>query len=223
MHKFYNRETELKALTQISDNIQRTKGQLSVMVGKRRVGKTRLIKEAFTKHSKCLYLFIGRKSEAALVDEFLELISTQFDTEFFQPSSLKDIIKFLLAQAKHTPMTLIIDEFQDIQRVNSSLFSDMQNLWDANKNESMMHLVCCGSLYNLMTKIFKGADEPLMNRHDHFFHIRPLKPSYIRAVLTDHAHFSAESMLNWWCLTGGSLNTWNGCPTFLAIFHYSIT
>lgn len=204
MKKFYNRQKELKALQTVSEQIVKTKGQLSVMVGRRRVGKTRLLNEAFQQeNTQFLYLFISRKSENALVAEFAEIINSELGVKFFQPQSLRDIIEFLLDYTKQKPLTIIIDEFQDIDIVNPALFSDIQNLWDANKRDSMMHLVCCGSLYSMMTKIFKGKDEPLFNRDDRFFNIQPLQPSYIAEVMKDHDQFDAENMLRWWCLSGG--------------------
>ncbi|PJC86290.1 ATPase [Vibrio sp. HA2012] len=204
MKKFYNRQKELKALQTVSAQIVETKGQLSVMVGRRRVGKTRLLNEAFHQgNTPFLYLFISRKSESALVAEFAEIINSELGVKFFQPQSLRDIIEFLLDYTKQKPLTVIIDEFQDIDIVNPALFSDMQNLWDANKRDSMMHLVCCGSLYSMMTKIFKGKDEPLFNRDDRFFKIQPLQPSYLAEVMKDHNQFDAENMLRWWCLSGG--------------------
>lgn len=204
MKKFYNRQKELKALQTVSEQIVKTKGQLSVMVGRRRVGKTRLLNEAFQQeNTQFLYLFISRKSENALVAEFAEIINSELGVKFFQPQSLRDIIEFLLDYTKQKPLTIIIDEFQDIDIVNPALFSDIQNLWDANKRDSMMHLVCCGSLYSMMTKIFKGKDEPLFNRDDRFFKIQPLQPSYIAEVMKDHDQFDAENMLRWWCLSGG--------------------
>ncbi len=204
MQKFYNREKELDTLRRISKNISSHKGQLSVMVGRRRVGKTRLLSEAFIDQDiKYLYLFISRKTESSLVAEFAEIIRNELGAKFFKPQSLKDIFEYLLDYSKNEPLTVIVDEFQDIQRVNSSLFSDIQNLWDASKQTAMMHLVCCGSLYNMMTKIFKGQDEPLLNRDDRFFKIQPLQPTYIRSVIADHSKFTAENMLEWWCLSGG--------------------
>lgn len=206
MDKFYNRTKELAALRSVSSNIAESKGHLSVMVGRRRVGKTRLINEAFAhsgSDSQFLYLFISRKSESSLVAEFSGIIASQLGVKFFQPHSLRDIIEFLLDYSKQQPLTVVIDEFQDIELVNSGLFSDMQNLWDANKRESMLHLVCCGSLYSMMTKIFKGKDEPLFNRDDQFFHIKPLQPSYIAEVMHDNGQFSADNFLMWWCLSGG--------------------
>lgn len=205
MKKFYNRQLEITELTNISAKVESNCGQLSVLVGKRRVGKTRILKEAFINNSttKTLYLFISRKSEAVLVNEFAELIAIELNVKFFKPRSLRDIIEYLLDYSTHTPLTLIINEFQYIERVNPSLFSDIQNLWDSYKTKSMMHLVCSGSMYNTMTKIFRKKDAPLVNRDDRFFHIKPLRPSYIKQIMTDLGVFSAENMLEWWCLTGG--------------------
>lgn len=204
MQKFYNRELQLKELRNISDNTEKTKGRLSVVVGRRRVGKTRLLNEVFKEvTNQHIYLFISRKSESALVAEFSAIIQSTFNTKFFHPESLKDVFEFLLDYSTKTPITLVIDEFQDIERVNNSLFSDLQNLWDNYKNKSMMHLVCCGSLYNLMTKLFKDEKQPLLNRDDHFFKINPLTPSYIKEIMKDNGKYNSNDFLVWWCLSGG--------------------
>ncbi|OUS71031.1 ATPase [Pseudoalteromonas sp. A601] len=204
MQKFYNRELQLKELRNISDNTEKTKGRLSVVVGRRRVGKTRLLNEVFKEvTNQHIYLFISRKSESALVAEFSAIIQSTFNTKFFHPESLKDVFEFLLDYSTMTPITLVIDEFQDIERVNNSLFSDLQNLWDNYKNKSMMHLVCCGSLYNLMTKLFKDEKQPLLNRDDHFFKINPLTPSYIKEIMEDNGKYNPNDFLVWWCLSGG--------------------
>jgi len=210
MKKFYNREAQLNKLRDISKHIADSKGRLSVVVGRRRVGKTRLLNEAFSDGTKelanknnYLYLFISRKSEAVLVDEFATIIKDKFEAKFFQPNSLKDIFEYLFHYATTQSLTLVVDEFQDIEKVDSSLFSDLQNLWDSYKNTTMMHFVCCGSLYSLMTKIFKGDKQPLLNRDDNFFKIPPLSPTFIKQVMVDQNRYSAENMLLWWCLSGG--------------------
>ncbi|WP_377110275.1 ATP-binding protein [Pseudoalteromonas sp. R86517] len=204
MQKFYNREVQLNKLRTISDDIGQSKGRLSVVVGRRRVGKTRLLNEAFQGIAqKHLYLFVSRKSESALVSEFSAILQNELNTKFFKPESLKDIYEYLLDYSTHTPITVVIDEFQDIERVNNSLFSDLQNLWDEYKNKSMMHLVCCGSMYNLMTRIFKDEKQPLLNRDDYFFKVNPLAPNYIKAIMKDNDKYTPNDMLIWWCLSGG--------------------
>lgn len=204
MQKFYNREVQVNKLRTISDDIEQSKGRLSVVVGRRRVGKTRLLNEAFQGIAqKHLYLFVSRKSESALVSEFSTILQNELNTKFFKPESLKDIYEYLLDYSTHTPITVVIDEFQDIERVNNSLFSDLQNLWDEYKNKSMMHLVCCGSMYNLMTRIFKDEKQPLLNRDDYFFKVNPLAPNYIKAIMKDNDKYTPNNMLIWWCLSGG--------------------
>lgn len=204
MQKFYNRQTQLHALQVISNNIAQSKGRLSIVVGRRRVGKTRLLNEAAKGITHIhLYFFISRKSENALVTEFSDIIRKSLGTRFFQPESLRDIFDYLFEYANHIPLTVVVDEFQDIERVNAGLFSDLQHLWDKQKNSTMMHLICCGSLYYLMTKLFKADKQPLLNRDDHFFKINPLKPSYIKAIMQDEGKYSPENLLLWWCLSGG--------------------
>tara|TARA_R110002111_G_scaffold80386_1_gene127167 strand:+ start:100 stop:1437 length:1338 start_codon:yes stop_codon:yes gene_type:complete len=201
MKKFYNRNPQLISLRKAS---KAESGILDVIVGRRRVGKTRLIQEAFsTNENVYLYLFISRKSEQALVDEFSSIIKSELNAKFFRPASLKDSIEFLLDYSINNPITVVIDEFQDIAKVNASFYSDLQNLWDSYKLKSQMNLVVCGSLYNLMTKIFKDKDEPLFNRQDHYYHVRPLTPSYIKNIMVDQNNFNPKNYLLWWCLSGG--------------------
>lgn len=204
MEKFYNRELPLSELRAITAGIEHTKGQLSVVVGRRRVGKTRLLNEAFAQQPGLfLYLFISRKNEMALVEEFANILRVQLGAKFFQPQGLLDIFEYLFDCAKTQPLTLVVDEFQDIERLNPGLFSSLQNLWDQNKSTAKIHWVCCGSLYSLMTQLFKGAKQPLLNRDDHFFKIQPLAPQYLHQALKDHQLFTPERLLQWWCLSGG--------------------
>ena len=95
MDKFYNREQQLQQLRAITAHIERSKGQLSVVVGRRRVGKTRLLKEAFAHTAQpYLYLFISRKNEKALVEEFANIIGQQLNAKFFHPKNLLIFLNF---------------------------------------------------------------------------------------------------------------------------------
>lgn len=207
MRKFYNRETQL---AQLRTHTMRGTATFDVIVGRRRVGKTRLIQEAFATintadsfRTTYIYLFVSRKSEQALVDEFSQIIQHQINAKFFKPQSLRDIFEYLLDYSISHPITLVVDEFQDIERINTSFYSELQNLWDSYKQNSKMHLIACGSLYNLMTKIFKGKDKPLFNRQDHYYHIKPLAPSYIKQIMGDNKRYSPKEFLLWWSLSGG--------------------
>ncbi len=201
--KFYNREKERKQLLKWSQQAEEGQSNLTLLVGRRRVGKTALLQQVF-QDRKSLYLFISRKSESLLCEEFADQIHTQLDIPIFgKPKRLRDIFLVLFDYAKQQPLTLILDEFQDISRLNNGFFSDLQNLWDQHRSTIRMHLICCGSLYSLMTKIFQDSKEPLFGRADNRLNLQPLKPLYIAELLKDQQHFSSENCLTWYTLSGG--------------------
>jgi AAA+ ATPase superfamily predicted ATPase len=201
--KFYNRETERKQLLKWSQQAADGLSNLTLLVGRRRVGKTALLRQTYQKE-KSLYLFISRKSESLLCEEFAEQIRMQLNIPIFgEPKHLHEIFTILFEYTKQHPLTLILDEFQDIRLLNNGLFSDLQNLWDQYRTQIHMHLICCGSLYSLMTKIFQDSKEPLFGRADNRLNLQPLKPSYIAELLQDQQRFSAENWLTWYTLSGG--------------------
>ena len=63
--KFYNRENELAELQRIQELSFEENSRLTVVTGRRRIGKTSLIMRAFEK-TPTIYLFVGRKNEASL-------------------------------------------------------------------------------------------------------------------------------------------------------------
>ncbi|MGB0848292.1 MAG: AAA family ATPase, partial [Thiolinea sp.] len=201
--RFYNRDTERHQLLKWSQQAVEGKSSLTMVVGRRRVGKTALLNEAYRGQS-ALYLFVSRKSEALLCAEFAEQIRTQLSIPIYgQPRQLREIVTVLFEYAEQHPLTLILDEFQDISRVNAAFFSDLQNLWDQYKARCKLHLICCGSLYSLMTRIFQDSKEPLFGRADHRLNLQPLKPAYIAELLADQQRYSPENLLIWYSLSGG--------------------
>lgn len=47
-----------------------------------------------------------------------------------RPERFADVFEFLMKLSAERPITLFIDEFQEFFRVNKSVFSDMQRIWD---------------------------------------------------------------------------------------------
>ena len=70
--KFYNRKTEIEALKCIEERSV-SFPQMTVITGRRRIGKTALIRHAFGKIP-FLYFFVARKSEAMLCEELGSII-----------------------------------------------------------------------------------------------------------------------------------------------------
>jgi AAA+ ATPase superfamily predicted ATPase len=201
--KFYNREKEL---LQLSSTMERSKnqGQLTVMVGRRRIGKTSLLKKS-VENSPAVYLFVAKKSEILLCREFVEIIKESLDISFYgEISRFKDVFSWLMDLSENLNFTLIIDEFQEFLNINSSIFSDMQNVWDSKKNQSKINLIVCGSIYSLMKKIFEDSKEPLFSRATAKIHVKPFETETLKEILTDYRDsFSAEDLLAFYAITGG--------------------
>jgi len=115
----------------------------------------------------------------------------------------RDLFALLLEYSKQSPLTLIIDEFQEWQHINPAIFSEMQNLWDQYKEDALMHLILCGSVYSLMTRIFEHSKEPLFGRADRKIHLKPLKTRFLSEFLREHNRYSVENLLTLDALTGG--------------------
>lgn len=201
--KFYNRENELLLLAEtrvLSEQLAR----MTVIVGRRRVGKTSLIRKAFD-GTPYLYFFIARKSESLLCQEFTGEIETNLRKRVTgEFRTFSGLFEFLLILSQTTPFTLIIDEFQEFYQINEAVYSEMQNLWDRYKPTARMNLVLSGSVYSLMKKIFENAKEPLFGRANERIRLRPFTVGVVSRIVSDHRPgIKPADLLAFYVLTGG--------------------
>ena len=152
-----------------------------------------------------LYFFVARKTEVELCKDFVEEITSKLQLPILgEVVRFADIFKYLLQLSKNRPLTLIIDEFQDFKRVNPSVFSDMQKIWDLNKQEAHINLVVCGSVYSLMNVIFKNNKQPLYGRQTGEIKVTPFPPSVVKEILSSYnSAYTNEDLLALYSYTGG--------------------
>ena len=138
--------------------------QFTVVTGRRRIGKTSLVWKAY-EDEPILYFFVARKAEGDLCEDYrLEIENKLGVPTMGRAEHFTDVFEYLMKLSAERPITLFIDEFQEFFRVNKSVFSDMQRIWDLYSPKSRINLIVCGSIYSMMTKIFKDKKEPLYNR-----------------------------------------------------------
>lgn len=143
---------------------------MSIIVGRRRIGKIKLIKEVYKDK---VYLFVSKKNEVLLCEEFVSIIQNTLDIKILGNfSKFRDLFEYLMNHAKSESFTLVIDEFQEFLQINKSIYSDMQNIWDEYKDNSQMNLVLSGSIYSLMKRIFEDKKEPLFGRANNKIHLK---------------------------------------------------
>lgn len=200
--KFYDREQELEALRKVEE-ISSHDAQMTVITGRRRIGKTTLIKRAFTKIP-FVYFFVGKKSEALLCEELSDIIREELGEDLGNFTSFPRLLKAVLNISKRRNFTLVMDEFQNLTHTRDSIFSDIQSVWDDNKKDSRINFVVCGSIYSKMKKIFEDKDEPLYGRATARLKIRPFSLATLKIILNDfNPQNTEEDLLALYMITGG--------------------
>lgn len=199
---FYDRENELTLLSEIKE-LSLESGQMTVMTGRRRIGKTAVLLKA-CEQQPTLYFFVTRKTEALLCRDFAEEVAVKLNLPIMEFGSFGKLFEFLLVIAEDKPFNLIIDEFQEFDKVNPAIFGEIQKFWDLHKDKCKMNLLISGSIYSLMHKIFEDKKEPLFSRASRIIHLKPFSISVLKQILSDYSpNYSAEDLLTLYSLTGG--------------------
>ena len=202
---FCGRQDELRELAKIRER-SRECAQFTVVTGRRRVGKTELVEKAFDDgKAPYLYFLATQRSEKDLC-----AILQEEANKIVQPPILgtaerfAQLLEAIMAYAANTPMTLVIDEFQEFDKIDKGIFGEMQGVWDRWHKKSRLNLVVCGSVNRLMTKIFFDDSQPLYGRNTGKLSIAPFPVSLLKSVMAEHnANYSRRDLLALWTLTGG--------------------
>lgn len=201
--RFFDRTRELELLGEIAAR-SLDAAQFTVITGRRRVGKTSLILKACEK-TPFAYLFVERKSERDLCEAFKYELETKFGIVIHgSPDHFSEIFEKIMKLAEKRPITVVIDEFQEFLKINSSVFSSIQKIWDLHKSRARINLIVTGSVYTLINKIFKNKKAALYGRETAFLKIEPFRVSVLKEILgTYHPRYTAEDLLALWTFTGG--------------------
>lgn len=161
---FIGREAELKFL---QDRYEDRNGQLIVLYGRRRVGKTETLRE-FCKGKPHVFFSCTQTTDRVQLRNFSSrmlqeniparnYISTFDDWE----KAFRAMLDLPYGDAKKL---VVIDEFPYLCRSNKSIPSILQNLWDAEFRESNLMLILCGSAMSFIEKELLAEKNPLYGR-----------------------------------------------------------
>lgn len=173
---FINREKELSFL---EEKYKDTRPQFVVLWGKRRVGKTELVKH-FIKNKPHIYFLAESTHEkeqlkrfSILVGEFFKeplLLTRGFDT--WEES-------FRYIKEKNKRLVLAIDEFPYLIQSNPGITSLFQKAWDEYWLKSNICLILLGSSVGMMETEVLGYKSPLYGRRTGQWKIQPMPFSEI--------------------------------------------
>ena len=201
--KFYNREEEISILRE-NEQLAEHNAMFTVLMGRRRVGKTALVTKAF-ESKQYAYLFVSKDSEAILCGKFQRALEEQLGIKIYgQLTHFRDLFEVVMRESQKRHFTVVIDEFQNLYKINSAIFSEMQDLWDRLHGESRINLVTMGSIRSLMKRIFEEEGEPLYGRPNSKFTLRPFTLAVLKQIFRDHVpNYRNEDLLCLYMITGG--------------------
>jgi hypothetical protein len=203
--RFYNREKELEILQTNWDQTT-DRGRLTVLIGRRRIGKTTVLrKSADDEGHPMLYLYVSKDNEKVLTGKFQDAAEQALGVQIFgRLETFAQFFEQVLKYGLQHHYTLVFDEFQNFIKVNPAIPGHIQDLWDRYHENVKVNMVACGSIYNMMHKIFDNEDEPLYGRQDCRMNMLPFRISVLKQILHDHnPKYTSEDLLCLYMLTGG--------------------
>ena len=201
--KFYDRINEMQILQENEAQAERS-AVFTVLMGRRRVGKTSLILHALEGRDYA-YLFISKDSEALLCRKLQASLEEQLGIHVYGTlTHFRDLFEVIMRESINRHFTVVFDEFQTLHKINPAIFSEIQDIWDRYHTESRLNLIASGSIQSLMKRIFEDENEPLYGRPTSKFTLRPFTTAVLKETLTDHCpNYSNEDLLCLYMITGG--------------------
>ena len=171
---FIGREKELNFF---NDKYNTPRGQLIVLYGRRRVGKTETLRE-FCKDKPHIFYSCTQSTDGAQLSRFSRTLlkedipAKRYISEFSDWESAFKALKDLPYRAEKK--LVVIDEFPYMCKGNSSIPSILQNLWDSElKNENIM-IILCGSSMSFIEKELLAEKNPLYGRATGIFKMQEM-------------------------------------------------
>ncbi len=187
--KFINRKIELQALEQAYGS---PRAEFFVIYGRRRIGKTELLKQ-FSK-DKTHFYYLAKKQKLELeLEEFQRKFAAHFNIYLKPCTSFEDLFKEIFQQAEFKEkVVIIIDEFPYWIAEDEKILSEFQYLWDEILTSQSVFLILCGSYMSVMEEQVLGAKSPLYGRRSGQIKVEPLQIKHLASFLP---HYGVEDLI----------------------------
>ncbi|MCD4810829.1 MAG: ATP-binding protein [Methanosarcinales archaeon] len=193
---FVNRNDELNFL----DSAYRSdRSEFIVIYGRRRIGKTELLRE-FIKDKNAVYFLADERSDQDNLSDFRTLVAGGIDSELLSASNLDwgDTLKEVSKNEKR--LIIVIDEYPYLISGNKSIPSIFQKAWDLYLNDSNVMLILCGSSISMMEQYVLGSKSPLYGRRSGQIRVEPLKFKHTASFFPE---LMAEDLVKIYGITDG--------------------
>jgi len=195
---FVNRVRELAFLEKRYVSSQ---AELLVLYGRRRVGKTELLRRFCENKAHFFYV-----ADLGTQETTLQEASRRFGEQFFNDSDAvhfanwEQIFKALVRQSQEQRLIVVLDEFTYLLQTDAALPSVLQRLWDETLQHSQLMLILSGSYVGIMEREVLAYRAPLYGRRTAQWHLKPLTFEDSRLFLPS---YSTQDQVRAYAIVGG--------------------
>lgn len=191
---FVDRENELESL---EDEWEKT-NSFTVIYGRRRIGKTSLIKQ-FIKEKKHVYYLATELPIDLQFDDLQLQAGRELDDDLLKNQPFDRWEDFFNYITKHE-FILIIDEFPYLIEAEKAIPSIFQKGWDEYLKDSNIHFILCGSSISMMEDNILKSDSPLYGRKTSQVKLKELPIKSLKCFLPDHR---PNEIIGYYSIYGG--------------------
>ena len=194
---FYGREQQQKKINGI---LQKNTLQAALIFGRRRVGKSELIKQCLKKTEIPQLVYECKQTtELNNVESLSTLISEEFHLPRLGFGSMEALLDYLFRRAEKEKMVLVLDEYPYLRETSAGIDSILQSLIDRYREVSSLKLILCGSYVEIMKSLL-ARENPLYGRVDLTIDLKPM--DYYESAMF-YPDFSAEDKVRLYSVFGG--------------------
>lgn len=170
--KFINRKKELKAL---NEKWRSKSAHFFVVYGKRRVGKTELVKQ-FLKGKPSIYFLADKRNHLDQLKELGRVVGNFFEDKILTRNGFQNWIEFFeyISERKNKSLAIVIDEYPYLVETDDATSSIFQKGWDEYLKKSKIFLVLMGSSISMMESETLLRESPLFGRRTGQILINPM-------------------------------------------------
>ncbi|NJE31455.1 ATP-binding protein [Thermococcus sp. 18S1] len=168
--EFIDREREIEVLSRE----WRNRPSFVVLYGRRRVGKTRLMRE-FSQDKRTFFFTFPEAIKEVQMREFKRALASFLGDELIlkvETDNWFDLLGYLAERAENC--LIVLDEFTYAIKSDRKVLSDLQRVWDGILSEKNVMLVISGSLLGMMWDDVLSHASPLYGRRTRSIHLKPL-------------------------------------------------
>ncbi len=198
MERFVDRKVELSFL---EERYSSNSPELIIIYGRRRIGKTTLIKK-FLEGKKGVYFLCDKTSLKDNLRRLKDSLSSHPELSMLKKVEVKDWYSLfeILSRLVKDRFIIALDEFPYLIETDDSIISVFQRIWDEILSKTKIYLILSGSSVSIMEGDVLGYKSPLHGRRTGSLKIQELPLKYVKEFVPN---YSFEDVIRTYSVFGG--------------------